>query len=131
MTMMKTLFGAALTASVAIAGVTATPASAQDRHAYSGYDYGRGYQDRGGYRQDGYDRGYRRDYRDDRRDYRNQRRCGSGATGTIIGGIVGALLGREVGRGGRYNRPSGTGAIVGAGAGALIGHEIDRGDCRR
>jgi hypothetical protein len=127
--MMKTLIGAAMTASVALTGIAAAPASAQDRNGYSGYDsrYEGGYQDRG-YRGDGYYE--QRDYRDARRHYRN-RRCSSGTTGAIVGGILGALLGREIGRGGRYNRPSGTSAIVGAGAGALVGREIDRGDCRR
>ncbi|RYD63732.1 MAG: hypothetical protein EOP58_10855, partial [Sphingomonadales bacterium] len=122
---MKTLFAAALTATVALAGVSATPAAAQDRYGYSNYDdrggYDRGYRDdRRGY--DNYDRGYGdRDYRGGRQ-YRGQQRCGSGTTGTIIGGVLGALIGGEVGRGnGYYNRRSGTGTLVGAGAGALLG----------
>ena len=125
---MKTLFAAALTATVALAGVSATPAAAQDRYGYSNYEgrggYDRGYRDdRRGY--DNYDRGYRHN-----RNYRGNQRCGSGATGTIVGGVLGALLGGEVGRGsGYYNQRSGTGTIVGAGVGALIGREIDRGDC--
>lgn len=126
---MKTLFAAALTATVALAGVSATPAAAQD-YGYSRYDnrgdYGRGYRDdRRGY--DNYDRGYY-----DNRGYRGHRRgvqrCGSGTTGAIIGGVLGALIGGEVGRGsGYYDKRSGTGTIVGAGAGALIGRELDRG----
>ena len=125
---MKTLFAAALTASVALAGVSATPAAAQDRYGYSNYEgrggYDRGYRgDRRGY--DGYDRGYR-----NARYYRGNQRCGSGTTGTIVGGVLGALIGGEVGRGsGYYNKRSGTGTIVGAGVGALLGREIDRGDC--
>jgi hypothetical protein len=143
---MKTLFAAALTATVALAGVSATPVAAQDRYGYSQYDnrgsdrgyrqdrgprggydnYNRSYDNRGGY--DNYDRSY------DDRSYRNHRRapqrCGSGTTGAIIGGVLGALLGGEVGRGsGYYNQRSGTGTIVGAGAGALIGRELDRGGC--
>lgn len=132
---MKTLFAAALTASVALAGVAATPAAAQDRYGYSHYQ-DRGYQGeyrgdrgRGGY--DNYQRGYdNRGYRGDRRHYRSNQRCGSGTTGAIVGGVLGALLGGEVGRGsGYYDQRSGTGTIIGAGAGALLGREIDRGDC--
>ncbi len=129
---MKTLFAAALTAAVALSGVSATPAVAQDRYGYSNYD-SRGYQ--GEYR--GPDRNYYnydRSYQNDDRGYRNHRRaprrCGSGTTGAIIGGVLGALLGGEVGRGsGYYDKRSGTGTIVGAGAGALIGRELDRGGC--
>lgn len=132
---MKTLFAAALTASVALAGFAAAPASAQDRYGhYQTYD-------RGDYRGDGYrDRGEYREYRGDYRNggydgyrnrhYRGAQRCGSGTTGTIVGGVIGALLGGEVGRGsGYYNKRSGTGTIVGAGVGALVGREIDRGGC--
>lgn len=132
---MKTLFAAALTASVAFAGLAATPAMAQDRYGYQGgYDQrddGRQYRGDGDYRQD-----YRGDYRDARqyrgnRNYRNNnQRCGNGTTGMIVGGVVGALLGGEIGRGnGYYNQRSGTGTIIGAGAGALLGREVDRGDC--
>ncbi|WP_066794961.1 glycine zipper 2TM domain-containing protein [Sphingomonas soli] len=123
---MKKLFAAALTASVALAGFSATPAAAQDRYGYSQYD-SRGYQ-RDYRRYDNYDRRY------DDRGYRNHRRapqrCGSGTTGAIVGGVLGALLGGEIGRGsGYYDQRSGTGTIVGAGAGALLGREIDRGNC--
>lgn len=134
---MKTLFAAALTAGIALAGISATPAMAQDYGHRGGYD--RSYDHRGGdgygYRGDG--RGYRgpqggyRNYGPPRGDryYRGGERC-SGTTGTIVGGVVGALLGGEIGRGnGYYNRRSGTGTIVGAGVGALVGREIDRSDC--
>jgi len=153
---MRKLFAAAMGISVAIAGISATPAAAQayqgpppprDGYAYQDDDYqGDGYQDRDGYsdqreyrdpRQGGrYQVGdtYRgpetRAYRGQNRYYRGNQRCGSGTTGAIIGGVLGALVGGEVGRGnGYYSRRSGTGTIVGAGAGALIGREIDRGDC--
>ncbi|RYD94835.1 MAG: hypothetical protein EOP61_20885, partial [Sphingomonadales bacterium] len=69
---MKTLFAAALTATVALAGFSATPAAAQDRYGYSQHQsrggYDRGYRDdrRGGY--DNYDRSY------DDRGYRGHRR---------------------------------------------------------
>ncbi|MES2989744.1 MAG: hypothetical protein V4808_17765 [Pseudomonadota bacterium] len=133
---MKTLFAAALTATVALAGVSATPAAAQDRYGYSNYERrggdrgyrndGRGYDQGRGY--ENYDRGY--NDRSNRGHRRGAQRCGNGSTGAIIGGVLGALLGGEVGRGsGYYNQRSGTGTIVGAGAGALIGREIDRGDC--
>lgn len=134
---MKTLFAAALTATVALAGISATPAAAQDRYGYSNYEgrggYERGYRDdRRGYDNhdrgyDNYDRGYDRGNRGGRH-YRGAQRCGNGATGTIVGGVLGALLGGEIGRGNGYRR-SGTGTLVGAGVGALIGNEIDRGDC--
>ncbi len=131
---MKTIFAAALTATVALAGIAATPAVAQDRYGdRGGYDYrddGRQYRGGGDYRE-----GYRGDYRDARqyrgnRNYRGNQRCGNGMTGTIVGGVLGALVGGEIGRGsGYYDQRSGTGTIIGAGAGALLGREIDRGDC--
>jgi hypothetical protein len=129
--MIKSLFTAALAATVTLGGMAATPAAAQD--------YGRGYYERD-YR-DGYrgDRGYRedrRDYRRDRRGYRgnryrdNYRRCSSGTTGTILGAVAGGLLGGEIGRGNSYRGRSTTGTIIGAGAGALLGREVDGGNCR-
>jgi len=123
--MIKSLFTAALAATVTIGGMAATPAAAQD--------YGRGYYERD-YR-DGYyrgDRGYRRDYRGNR-GYRyrdNYRRCSSGTTGTILGAVAGGLLGGEIGRGSSWRGRSTTGTIIGAGAGALLGREVDGGDCR-
>ena len=137
---MKTLFAAALTASVAFAGLAATPAMAQDRYGYQGgydnRDDGRQYRGGGDYREE-----YRGDYRDGReyrgdrgyrgnRNYRGNQRCGSGTTGAIVGGVLGALVGGEIGRGsGYYNQRSGTGTIIGAGAGALLGREVERSDC--
>lgn len=109
-----------------------TPASAHDgynrqyydtyqRQYYGdrGYGYAANYDDRRGYDD-------RRDY--DRRDRRSDRgyKCKSGTTGTILGGVVGGLLGREIGRGGRFNRPSTTGTIIGAGAGALAGRALEK-----
>jgi len=44
--------------------------------------------------------------------------------------VLGGLLGREIGRGGRWDRPSTTGLILGAGAGALAGRAIEQNDCR-
>jgi uncharacterized protein YcfJ len=131
---MKILLTAAMTASIALAGLTAAPAMAQDYGYQGNYGYERGYDDdRGDYRRD------RRDYRDGydirrapRQAYRhNDRRCRTGSTGTIVGAVAGALLGGEIGRGGYYNRRSATGTILGAGVGALVGREIDRGDCRQ
>ena len=128
--MIKSLFTAALAATVTLGGMAATPAAAQD--------YGRGYYERE-YRDDGYrgyrgDRGYREDrgYRRDYRGYRNRsyRRCSSGTTGTILGAVAGGLLGGEIGRGSSYRGRSTTGTIIGAGAGALLGREVDGGDCR-
>lgn len=124
-----------VTAMIAI-GLTSfavsTPASAnngyngQYRDSYQrqyyddrGYGYASNYDDRRGYDD-------RRDY--DRRDRRRNRgyKCKSGTTGTILGGVVGGLLGREIGRGGRFNRPSTTGTIIGAGAGALAGRALEK-----
>lgn len=109
-----------------------TPASAHDGYKAQYYDsYNRQYYDDRGYAYPvNYDdrRGYddRRDY--DRRDRRRDRgyKCKSGTTGTILGGVVGGLLGREIGRGGRFNRPSTTGTIIGAGAGALAGRALEK-----
>lgn len=103
-----------------------TPVFAHDGYNSRYYDsYQRQYYDDRGY---AYPVNYddRRDY--DRRDRRRFRgdRCKSGTTGTIIGGVVGGLLGREIGRGGRFNRPSTTGAIIGAGAGALAGRALEK-----
>jgi hypothetical protein len=118
-----------------------TPASAHGQYNKQYYNsYQSGYYDnRGNFYPAEYDnrRGYddRRDDRryDDRRDYdrRDSRRyrgekCKSGTTGTILGGVVGGLLGREIGRGGRFNRPSTTGTIIGAGAGALAGRALEK-----
>ncbi|MDP5278537.1 glycine zipper 2TM domain-containing protein [Sphingomonas sp. DG1-23] len=121
--MIKSLFTAALAATVTLGGMAATPAAAQD--------YGRGYYERD-YRGD---RGYREDRRDYRRGYRGYRnrgyrRCSSGTTGTILGAVAGGLLGGEIGRGSSYRGRSTTGTIIGAGAGALLGREVDGGDCR-
>jgi uncharacterized protein YcfJ len=109
-----------------------TPASAHNGYNRQYYDsYQRQYYDDRGY---AYPVNYddRRGY-DDRRDYdlRDRRRfrsdkCRSGTTGTILGGVVGGLLGREIGRGGRFNRPSTTGTIIGAGAGALAGRALEK-----
>lgn len=127
--MIKSLFTAALAATVTIGGMAATPAAAQDYgRGYYERDYRdyRDYRDGRGYREDR--RGYRRDYRGYRnRDYR---RCSSGTTGTILGAVAGGLLGGEIGRGSSYRGRSTTGTIIGAGAGALLGREIDGGDCR-
>jgi outer membrane lipoprotein SlyB len=130
--MKKQLIQIAAAASIVLTGL-ATPAWAQDHYRPGGYYQGSGYdhadQNDNGY----YDRGGNwrsNDRRDDRRNYRDCRES-SGTTGTIIGAIAGGLLGREIGRGGRYNRPSGTGTILGAGAGALAGRAIDKsGSCR-
>lgn len=108
------------------------PASAHSGYNKQYYDgYQRQYYDDRGYAYPvNYDdgRGYddRRDY--DRRDRRRFRgdKCRSGTTGTILGGVVGGLLGREIGRGGRFNRPSTTGTIIGAGAGALAGRALEK-----
>jgi hypothetical protein len=85
----------------------------------------RGWNDRGGYHERGYDRGYRpsayRGSYDDRRSYRGRGCKTSGTTGLVLGGVAGALLGRSVDRYG--DRAPGT--IIGAGAGALLGREID------
>lgn len=112
--------------------MVSTPASAHDGYKNRNYDfYQRQYYDDRGYAYPvNYDdrRGYddRRDYdRRDRRRFRGER-CKSGTTGTIIGGVVGGLLGREIGRSGRFNRPSTTGAIIGAGAGALAGRALEK-----
>jgi 5'-3' exonuclease len=157
--MMKSFTKMIAVASVAITGIAATPAVAQDWRP--GYDYNdrydRGYEDRRVYDRRGDDRrGYdRRDYDrrgnyydgrgydargyDDRRyddgrryqrsGYRGQR-CSSGTTGGVLGAVVGGLLGREIGRGGYYNQPSTTGLLLGAGAGALAGRAIERQNCR-
>jgi uncharacterized protein YcfJ len=109
-----------------------TPASAHDgykRQYYNSYQQ-QYYDDRGYAYPVNYDdrRGYddRRDYdRRDRRRFRGEK-CRSGTTGTILGGVVGGLLGREIGRGGRFNRPSTTGTIIGAGAGALAGRALEK-----
>lgn len=154
--MIKQLAKAAAIASVALTGLAATPALANDRYQRGDY-YEQSYRgDRDGRydsrydsrrhdnRHKHYNRGYYANghdydrYNDNRyaypdRNYRyNNSRCRSGSTGTILGAVAGGLLGREVGRGGRYNRGSGTtGLIIGAGAGALVGREIDRnGNCR-
>jgi Glycine zipper 2TM domain len=120
----------ALSTAVAVAGLTAMPATAeaQSRYGYSSrYDnynqdqrYNRGYNQR-------YDRRYaNRRYRSHGYGNYYGRRCSNGSTGTIIGAIAGGLLGREIaGRGDRT-----VGAIIGAGAGALAGRAIDRNDCR-
>ena len=125
--MIKSLFTAALAATVTLGGMAATPAAAQD--------FGRGYYERdyrGGHSRD--DRGYResREYRRDYRGYRNldYRRCSSGTTGTLLGAVAGALLGGEIGRGSSYRGRSTTGTIIGAGAGALLGREVAGGGCR-
>jgi outer membrane lipoprotein SlyB len=135
--MKKQLIQIAAVASIGLSGF-ATPAMAQDHYGQGGYyqgsgydhayqDNDNGYYDRGGNWRSNDGRDYRRDYR---RNYRDCRQS-SGTTGTIIGAIAGGLLGREIGRGGRYNRPSGTGTIIGAGAGALAGRAIDKsGSCR-
>lgn len=141
----KTVTAAAL-ACVALSGVTAAPALAQDRYDRSYYEDGDGYRHEyreSRYRDDdgGYESYERRDveyaprdryargdyYRAPRRHYH---RCGSGTTGAILGAALGGLLGREVGRGGPWDRPSTTGLIVGAGAGALAGRAIERDGCR-
>jgi hypothetical protein len=129
--MKKILLGAAMSATLVVTGVAATPAMAQDHGRYSSYQDGGRYYDDDGYRGDRRDyREHRRYDRYDRRSYRGDRRCRSGTGGAIIGGVLGALLGGEVGRG-RYGGRSTTGTIVGAGAGALLGKEVAKGDCRR
>jgi uncharacterized protein YcfJ len=124
---LKTMIAIGL-ASIAIS----TPASAHEKYKGQYYDsYQRQYYDDRGYVYPvNYDdrRGYddRRDYdRRDRRRFRGEK-CRSGTTGTILGGVVGGLLGREIGRGGRFNRPSTTGTIIGAGAGALAGRALEK-----
>jgi hypothetical protein len=127
----KTVIAIALT-SIAVSA----PASAHDSYNRQYYDsYQRQYYDDRGYAYPvNYDdrRGYgdRRDY--DRRDRPRNRgeKCKSGTTGTILGGVVGGLLGREIGRGGRFNRPSTTGTIIGAGAGALAGRALEKSGSR-
>lgn len=128
--MFKSLFTAALAATVTIGGMAATPAAAQDGRGYYQRDYRDGYRNDRGYRGD---RGYRREYRGNDRNYRyrdNYRRCSSGTTGTILGAVAGGLLGGEIGRGSSYRGRSTTGTIIGAGAGALLGREVDGGNCR-
>jgi hypothetical protein len=128
---MKSLIQIATAASVACAGLAATPAMAQSYDRYGNYygdsrydsRYDRRYDDRYA------DRRYAADGRYyDYRDNRDVQRCrrSSGTTGAILGAIAGGLLGREIGRGGWGNRPSTTGLIIGAGAGALAGREIDK-----
>lgn len=122
-------YSALMTAGLASLFV-ATPAAAYDgnnRQNYNSYqEYY--YDDRGNAYPVTYDD--RRDYdRRDRRRYRDSR-CKSGTTGTILGGVIGGLLGREIGRGGRYNRPSTTGTIIGAGAGALAGRALEKSGSR-
>lgn len=122
----------------------------EQRESYDGYrggydrgGYNPGYYQRGGYYQGGYQGGayayndrpveYRRDYYRGNNGYGYRggyARCSSGTTGAIAGAVLGGLLGREIGRGGRWNQPSGTGLILGAGAGALAGRAVERGDCR-
>ena len=151
---MKKTLSALIAASVALTGLTATPAFARhhdydyeyDEGNYRGNDDGyyrrvddrrydnRGYDNRGydnrNYDNRGYDnRNYDRGYNDNGR-YNGTCRKGKGTVGTIIGAVAGGLLGREIGRGGYNNRPSTTGAIIGAGAGALAGRAIDRSSCR-
>jgi uncharacterized protein YcfJ len=102
-----------------------TPASAHGQYNKQYYNsYQNGYYPAEYDNRNGYDD--RRDYdRRDRRRFRGEK-CRSGTTGTILGGVVGGLLGREVGRGGRFNRPSTTGTIIGAGAGALAGRALEK-----
>ena len=146
---MKKTLSALIAASVALTGLTATPAFARhhdDEYAYEDGNYrgnddgyyrrvddrrydNRGYDNRS-YDNRGYDnRNYDRGYNDNGR-YNGNCRRGKGTVGTIIGAVAGGLLGREIGRGGYNNRPSTTGAIIGAGAGALAGRAIDRSSCR-
>ena len=151
---MKKTLSAIIAASVALTGLTATPAFARHHDDEYGYDQGnyrgnddgyyrrvddrrydnRGYENRGydnrGYDNRGYyNRDYDRSYNGNGR-YNGTCRQGKGTVGTIIGAVAGGLLGREIGRGGYNNRPSTTGAIIGAGAGALAGRAIDRSACR-
>ncbi len=150
--MLKTAIASLSLASAALTGIAASPAMAQ-----SHYQYTERYDDDDGsyYRSETYrDDGHReRDYREyDRRpvhyrdgydyqdDYVRERptyharprytRCSSGTTGAVVGGVLGGLFGREIGRGGRWDRPSTTGLILGAGAGALAGRAIEQSDCR-
>jgi hypothetical protein len=148
-----TLTGIAATPAAAQEGYRYTESyQGDDGSYYRNETYREGYRGdydsyRGGYdRQAGYERGdyYRGgNYNDARGYYRDQRgyayappprrgyqRCSDGTTGTILGAALGGLLGREVGRGGRWNRPSGTGLILGAAGGALAGRAIERDDCR-
>lgn len=158
--MFKSIITATALASVALAGIAATPAAAQDggyryteryqgddgsyyrseeyregyRGGYQGDDGYRGYDRRADYDRGGYDRGYYdrgpQRYADAPPPPPRRQRCSDGTTGTILGAAVGGLLGREIGRGGRWNRPSGTGLILGAAGGALAGRAIERDGCR-
>ncbi|MEK6638898.1 MAG: glycine zipper 2TM domain-containing protein [Pseudomonadota bacterium] len=136
MTKKISLFSAVIAIGLS-SSVIVTPASAHGDYNAQYYNYYQPnyYDDRGNYYPAEYDN--RRVYDDrryddgrnyDRRDSRRYRgqKCKSGTTGTIIGGVVGGLLGREVGRGGRFNRPSTTGTIIGAGAGALAGRALEK-----
>lgn len=145
--MLKTIIASLSVASAALVGIAAAPAMAQSGYHYSeryegddgSYYRSETYRSDDGYR-GGYERGdyYRDGYRYDRpiryrEGYRGRpryARCSSGTTGTIVGGVLGGLLGREIGRGGRWDRPSTTGLILGAGAGALAGRAIEQNDCR-
>ena len=140
---MKKLIQTFTLASVAVVGLAATTALAEDRYdrgdGYGREGYDRRYDDRR-YADSRYaDRRYDDRRYDDRRyaargvdDGRNYNRVdqacrrSSGTTGTIIGAIAGGLLGREIGRGGYRNQPSTTGLILGAGTGALAGRAIDK-----
>ena len=151
---MKKTLSAIIAASVALTGLTATPAFARHHDDEYGYDQGnyrgnddgyyrrvddrrydnrdyenRGYDNRGYDNRGYYNRDYDRSYNGNGR-YNGTCRQGKGTVGTIIGAVAGGLLGREIGRGGYNNRPSTTGAIIGAGAGALAGRAIDRSGCR-
>ena len=111
-------------AALAMSVTAIAPSAAEARHYND--RAARGYVQRDGYYQGGYDR-----YRSPRNSYRAQQRCDDGDGGTIIGAIAGGLLGRTVDT--RGDRLLGT--VLGAGAGALAGRAIDRSDrpnyCRR
>lgn len=138
--MVKRLWNAAVIASVAVAGVSAVPAAAQDhgwgRH-YQSYDQDDRYNDDGdryaqnaGYRDDRQQEEYRR-YRDEQRHYEHARRNPSYDRGYASNGYVQGYADR-----GSYSRAqyrnrrcsSGTtGAVLGAVLGGLLGREIGRG----
>jgi hypothetical protein len=146
--MFRKLIATVSLASVAMVGLASVPASAQD----GSYRYTETYHGDDGsyYRRETYedrdDRGYRYEPRPSgyvRGDYYrggydappppprrySDERCTSGTTGAVVGAVLGGLLGREVGRGGRWNRPSTTGMILGGGGGALAGRAIERSNC--
>lgn len=128
----------ALTAAMALPGLTATPALAQ---TYGG-DWGRVHAYDWNHPEPGYnsyyaDRYYRQGNYPEHRLSRNDRiyrghdgryycRHSDGSTGLIIGAATGALLGNAL----RVGGSSTLSTILGGAAGAAIGSSVDRGNLR-